>query len=252
MSEINYTEGLVAFIDILGFSNMVLDEGNANKVKDITEFVSKFQGLFNSSPQLHTKVAFFSDSIVLTTDKMSHLQMLFCAIWIAEGYLYSQTGLLFRGGITKGLYYHEGAIAFGPAIVNSYRLENQANYSRIIVQDEIVNGLDELPDTIFMDTDGKYCYNPSIIGMMRNTPDGTDLTKDQFLKSFDEEREFVHKVIKDNLHTSVSDKYLWRIRAFNILCDHLPSFFEAHRIKVSASEINELMGKKLAIDSFLD
>jgi len=97
MSEINYTEGLVAFIDILGFSNMVLDEGNANKVKDITEFVSKFQGLFNSSPQLHTKVAFFSDSIVLTTDKMSHLQMLFCAIWIAEGYLYSQTGLLFRG-----------------------------------------------------------------------------------------------------------------------------------------------------------
>lgn len=252
MNKIDYIEGHVAFIDILGFSNLVLDKDNADKVKDVTEFVGKFQYFFNSSPKLRTKVAFFSDSIVLTTDDTSDLGMLFLAIWIAESYLYSKTGLLFRGGISRGLFYHNEAIAFGPAIINSYRLENQANYSRIIIQDEIVNGLPEIPASIFKDIDGKYCFNPCAIGMLRNTPDSTEPTKEQFLKSFEEEREFVLKVIMDNLHTPVSDKYLWRMRAFNMMCELIPDTFKAYNIELNDDELSELNKKKISLDNFWD
>ena len=47
-----YTNGYVAFIDILGFSNLVSNEQNADKVKDLFEFVEKFQYLFNSTSKL--------------------------------------------------------------------------------------------------------------------------------------------------------------------------------------------------------
>ena len=63
-----YTNGYVAFIDILGFSNLVSNEQSADKVKDLFEFVKKIQYLFNSSPELNANVAFFSDSIILSTN----------------------------------------------------------------------------------------------------------------------------------------------------------------------------------------
>ncbi len=74
-----YTNGYVAFIDILGFSNLVSNEQNADKVKDLFEFVEKFQYLFNSTSKLNTNVAFFSDSIILSTNNQpkDNLGMLF-------------------------------------------------------------------------------------------------------------------------------------------------------------------------------
>ena len=43
-----YKEGYVAFIDILGFSTYVSNEENANGTYDLFEFVRKFCYLFNN------------------------------------------------------------------------------------------------------------------------------------------------------------------------------------------------------------
>ena len=249
-----YTNGDVAFIDILGFSNLVSNEQSADKVKDLFEFVEKFQYLFNSSPELNTNVAFFSDSIILSTNNQArdNLDMLFWAIWIAESYLYKYTHLFFRGGITKGLYYHKGSTAFGPAVVNSYQLENQAIYSRILIEDEIVSNMDEVPVTIMRDTDGKYCFNPYSIGLFRNTPDGTKPTKQQFIESIRQERELLLEAINANLYTKVSEKYLWRIVPFNKICENLPDIYNEYHFESDKSDIDEWKSLLVSIKEIED
>lgn len=249
-----YTNGYVAFIDILGFSNLVSNEQSADKVKDLFEFIKKFQYLFNSSPELNANVAFFSDSIILSTNNQvkDNLGMLFFAIWIAESYLYKHTHLFFRGGIIKGLYYHKDSTAFGPAVVNSYRLENQAVYSRILIEDEIVSTMDEIPFTITMDVDGKYCFNPYGIGLLRNTPDGTTPTKQQFIKSIREERELLLEAINANLYSKVSEKYLWRIVPFNKICEILPDIYNEYHFDFGESDIDEWKSLKVSIKEVED
>ena len=209
-----------------------------------------FRIFFSTSSSLNIKVAFFSDSIVLTTEELDNLEMLFLAIWMAESYLNSKTGLLFRGGITEGLFYHEETIAFGPAIINSYRLENQANYSRVVIQDELIEKLSEKPFVVFKDTDGKYCFNPSVVGLLRNISDSTKVTMEQIEKGFKEEREFVLSVIKNNLHTSVSDKYLWRIRPFNLMCEQLTLILNEYKVKFKDVEIQKLKANKILLENF--
>ena len=153
MDEIVYKEGYVAFVDILGFSNYVLQEENAGKINDLMIFVNKFQYLYNKSPELKVKISFFSDSIVLSTEDNSHLGMVLLAIWIAESYLYEHTSLLFRGAISEGKYYNENNISFGPAVIKSYKLENEANYSRIIIDKNIMKKFETIPLDIFKDID---------------------------------------------------------------------------------------------------
>lgn len=249
-----YTNGYVAFIDILGFSNLVSNEQNADKVKDLFEFVEKFQYLFNSTSKLNTNVAFFSDSIILSTNNQpkDNLVMLFWAIWIAESYLYQHTRLFFRGGITKGLYYHKGSTAFGPTVVNSYQLEKQAVYSRILIDDEIVSTMDEVPLNIMKDTDGKYCFNPYSIGLLRKTPEGTNPTKQQIFESISEERKLLLEAINANLYSKVSEKYLWRIVPFNKICEILPYIFNEYHFDFDESDIDKLNSLKISIKEIED
>lgn len=65
------------------------------------------------------------------------LEKLVAPIYIAESYLKDKLGLLFRGGIYYGKYYHDNGVTFGPAVVAAYKLEGKANYSRILLDEKI-------------------------------------------------------------------------------------------------------------------
>lgn len=68
-----YSQGYVAFIDILGFSKYVSEERNGEKTEELFQFVEKFCYFYNNTPNLHTEVAFFSDSIVITSDEIASI-----------------------------------------------------------------------------------------------------------------------------------------------------------------------------------
>ena len=70
----------------------------------------------------------------LTADELERLVE---PIYIAESYLKDKLGLLFRGGICYGKYYHKDSVTFGPAVVSAYKLEGKANYSRILLDEGI-------------------------------------------------------------------------------------------------------------------
>lgn len=217
-----YSQGYVAFIDILGFSSYVSDESNGAKTNDLFRFIERFRDFYNESPKLGTEIAFFSDSIVITSTELSSIII---AVYIVESYLKKNLGLLFRGGICYGKYYHNRDITFGPAVVSAYELEKKALYSRIILdnQIELADGLELF---VFTDIDGKKCVNPYCTLIEENASYGSDgpiypdgdvieIISDTFLKH----RSELLEKIKEYKGDSVVEKYLWRIRPYNFTCN---------------------------------
>ena len=216
-----YTTGYVAFIDILGFSTFVSKEENGEKTDGLFSFINKFCYLFNTSKNLNVEVSFFSDSIVISSKK---LKSLIVPILLAESYLQNELGLLFRGGIAYGKYYHKEGVTFGPAVIEAYKLENIAVYSRILIHKEII-----VPEDIdicyFRDIDGYWCINPmaTILNEIEAYgPDGIHYPEGDILEAL-KVRIVVHRErilagIRRYMGSSVVEKYLWRIRAFNHTC----------------------------------
>jgi hypothetical protein len=136
---LDYQERIVAFIDVLGFSELVkasdTDQTARVKIANLimtNELFAKFVGGF--LPRLNGEAAFFSDSFVLSMDYGRVFQL------IKEiGYLCRRLltlGLPCRGAITTGLLYHRERVVVGPALVDAYQLERSvAIYPRVILDD---------------------------------------------------------------------------------------------------------------------
>lgn len=216
-----YTEGYVAFIDILGFSNYVNNADNGNQTLDLFEFVEKFCYLFNTSPSLKINVSFFSDSIILSSCSLDKLVI---PILMAESYLRDKLGLLFRGGIAYGQYYYHKDVTFGPAIVSAYQLEKCSCYSRIIL-DKSITLPEEESIFYYKDYDGYYCINPQawlLNQFQAFGPDGVSYPETDILSEIEKHavkaRNQILSDIKRYTCNPVVEKYLWRIRPFNYTC----------------------------------
>lgn len=232
-----YDEGYVAFIDILGFSNFVSKEENVEKVNDLFKFVHNFSDLFNDEEKLGVKVSFFSDSIVISAKLLDRL---LAPILIAESFLIKNLHLLFRGGITYGKYYHHDGVTFGPAVVDAYKIEKSAYYSRIVFSDGIIDDEDVLE--VFKDYDGKFCINPYGLLIHKNNAYGGDPDNkvrypegdpgENIYNIIDEEHHILRDTITTYMGTPYIEKYLWRIRPFNHTCEFIaknPSSIEMFR-----------------------
>ncbi|MFS0604931.1 hypothetical protein [Peribacillus frigoritolerans] len=206
-----YEHRLVAFIDILGFSNLV------NKSNDDPTYFQKLlealkviqhnvkhnekkQDKENSSIEMVQ----FSDSIVIsrpynsTTDFNVFIMNL---NWIQKRL--AEIGILVRGGVSAGRLYHKGTIAFGPAFISAYRIESElADFPRIVIDPQIMNykvtpineKIDDTKDLMgFHSFDGNR--NPIIL------KDSDDLYFVNYLYGMYEEEE-----ISNKLETSVLEE----------------------------------------------
>ena len=68
-----YTEGYLAFLDILGFSKFVEDEKNGQATADLFKFVEWFSDFFNKDSKHKVNVSFFSDTIIITSEEFQGL-----------------------------------------------------------------------------------------------------------------------------------------------------------------------------------
>ena len=243
--SMEYKEGLVAFIDILGFSQYVMNESNKEKVRSLFQFVEKFCYLFNCSPELAQNVSFFSDSIVLATDNLYQLSI---SISIAESYLKDNLELLFRGGITHGKYYYENNVMFGPAVIAAHNLETKANYSRVLI-DPVLNIAEEPELLAFTDLDGYSVFNPYCLILNHGCRYGGDdrvvYPEDPTLnleRVFSQCRNEIIEKIQQYNGNPVVEKYLWRIRPYNYTCNTLLRLPDG---EVLYDKINYKMNKDL-------
>lgn len=255
----DYSYGYVAFLDILGFSDLVLQKNTIEEINKMINFVDKYRYLFNTSDDLHVKIEFFSDSIVMTIDDTSNkgLEQLFTAIYIATLALYQDIGLFFRGGITKGFYYHTPSTAFGPGIIKAYQLENEARYPRIIIDSEVVDSSlhSDKPLTDYLeiekDNDGKYFYNYFVDYCRRNTLVGNKPNVNEVYESYCTERKELINLYKKYIYSKVIDKYIWLVNSYNKTIKKIKVILDVFSIDYSESDITQFTDLLIDIDEIV-
>lgn len=148
------TECIVAFIDILGSSAMIMED--AEKSLEIvhsayTESTELFKKIFKNGKIPSVKI--FSDNIVIAVPRKNNsLESAFTAVAIMSAIIQVQFlnhELLTRGAICSGSYFADGMMVWGTALVNAYKLEESiAIYPRVIIDPALVGELGlTIPDS---------------------------------------------------------------------------------------------------------
>ncbi|HEB79800.1 MAG TPA: hypothetical protein ENI79_04925 [Rhodospirillales bacterium] len=134
-----YEKRIVAFLDILGFENLV----KTGKVQEILAVTTDLEERFSTLEKLGKPIelSVFSDSIFLSDrisgDGFSVIRLIEYVRHIAAGLFWK--GILCRGGILIDQVYHKNPIAFGPALIKAHYMENKiAVYPRILAEPDVI------------------------------------------------------------------------------------------------------------------
>lgn len=132
----------VAFVDILGFSDMVHKDCNdphqnffnLNKLKRTIEVIGGRYKDFD------IKILQFSDSIVISSKYEDEKFKGFIDVCgDLQSFLFVQ-GILCRGGVSLGRHHHSGNFVFSEGLVESYRIESTlAKTPRIVVSQDLID-----------------------------------------------------------------------------------------------------------------
>lgn len=226
-----YENRFVAFIDILGFKNIISSTINdielQTHIYSIMNYNAKIQernygDTFENMNRFGVEVTVFSDSIVISYPE-TFAGSLFCllmdCVFVCNDLL--NQGIFIRGGITYGQLIHEKTICFGPAMIDAYKLESEeAIFPRIIIKDSTIKqGIihhgsantpvmeaEYLHNLILKDFDGKNYLN--FLSQYQEFDEGMYIP---FLYQ-------VRQYIIRNLHQSsgrIADKYIWFKNYYN-------------------------------------
>lgn len=141
-SETNdtYENRIVAFVDILGFKDLVVNRKVSIILKAMM-IIRKRLNLIDGVAQSPINKSQFSDSIILScpNDHNGTIHLLhFTSLLASEFFL---NGVLCRGAIASGEMLHNGDVAFGPALIVAIEMERQlAIYPRILVTEDVADG----------------------------------------------------------------------------------------------------------------
>ena len=211
----------IAFLDILGFKEIVKKRGN-EYIKDIFgKIVASRENIKITNKGLDTSldsvidntyIRILSDSIIIAIPSRFDISLVFLCecCRIIQSTLLTQNVLL-RGGISCGDFYGNEEIMFGKGLVTAYELENMAEHPRIIISPEIVHEYHErvgtstpiyITDMIALDYDNYYFINYLMYFF-------TIGKKDQLIQFIRE------KICEEKLPIKVKNKYTWLQRYFN-------------------------------------
>lgn len=197
--EVNSSDCLVAYLDMLGYRDRVMTTDAANFLFAPIDsalgrwynYIEKEWGLVKSGVyKTCVSVEVLSDAFVIVFDRQSLLggdydiepfrSIILNVFLILISYLVQDcvrgTGLLFRGAIVKGQYYQRqfenldgGNFIFSRGLIKAYEIaENIADVPRIIVDSSVFEGVDvdtlslkkHKPDSALLrDDDGLYSLN---------------------------------------------------------------------------------------------
>ena len=278
-SQIKYEKRLVAFIDILGFKEIVKQsEKDTSKIELINSVLDYFKtwetkgkwdlrlvkieedaqkrGIENFDIRGKTNITAFSDSIVVSVKVDNNINEMASTLIINLAYIGAillEKGILLRGGLTVGNLIHiENGTVFGQGLIDSYKLEsNSAKYPRIILSDNLLKELnypietkrDRYPYHQYIDRFDDGCVGFHQMIYYQVLESGEEMTKEKLIESLN----IVRKVIVNGLDTTfenpdVYEKYKWLKEQYNkliILDDFDIENKTYENIKLKIRELNE-------------
>lgn len=180
-----YNNYYVAFIDILGFKELIYKKTSYEMCNIFNTFLNKVEKikLFNSKtlkfeaediPTNKIKKYVMSDTIVYyieEKEKNSLLALVICCSGLLTN-LIEKERIFVRGSIVCGNMYCKNDVIFGPALSKAYTLEKEiAVYPRIIINKQLIENelskmgnkyIHELKSFIRLDFDKYYCVKNTL------------------------------------------------------------------------------------------
>ena len=192
-------KAIVAFIDILGYGNIVKDCKNEievakslenlmiktlqmfKKVKDVSIANAEAEFYRNKIIE-HIKIKYISDTFLFTLqpttlhdDKLKHHDNVLMCMWLYFQFIsmlcpriMGKTGLILRGGISIDTHYENefdgNLFIFSKAYNNAYNAQKKET-ARIVIDDKLLSYLKETsylaeyPEFFYEDDDKKLCFD---------------------------------------------------------------------------------------------
>lgn len=225
----NPTKVIAAFIDILGFSNLIeqSEENWISAMARLEKIEKHVEFNFLDKISEGTTVRIFSDNIYisipiedsdeerLTRNIRDFLTELFEMQWY-----FINDEVFIRGGIAVGTQYVSDSTLFGTALLKAYRAESKvAKFPRIILDRSFTNLIDSLKDKKIplLNLTRLYKKDDSGVDFLDYLLLWDDWTWDQKLKKemFMKHRDIILNQLKNTRDKNILDKYNWVIRYHN-------------------------------------
>ena len=152
---------LVAFLDILGYKNIVKDyvdkkTDSLDRIKCALKVATSIISVNEDNNSVNTKLKQFSDCTSVAVnykyipdlgDNEEQFISLIRFLLIILSYFQIEllrSDLYIRGGLSLGFHYENDNMIFSDGLIKAYELESKAMHPRIILDDEIANILKDL------------------------------------------------------------------------------------------------------------
>jgi hypothetical protein len=277
--ELKYERRIVAFIDILGFKEIVKQsEHDTTKIEllySVLDFLKGWEtsdkwdlkfveieedaqkkGVKNFDIRGKTNTTSFSDSIVVSVKVSDNVNEMVSTLIVNLAYIGAiliEKGILFRGGLTIGnIIHNDNGTVFGQALIDAYQLETKsAKYPRIVLSDKLIRDLnypietkrDRYPYHQYIDRFEDGCIGFHQMIYYQVIESWAEMTSEKLTSSLAN----VRKTIIDGLDNSfenpdVFEKYKWLKDQYNsliILSDFDFTNKTHENIKMKIRELND-------------
>jgi len=245
-TKLNYEQRIIAFIDILGFKEIIKQtESNPTKIEliySVLDFLKTWEvpnkwdlklveieedaqkkGVENFDIRGKTNTTAFSDSIVISVkinDNTNEMMSTLVANLAYIGAILLEKGIFFRGGITLGNVIHENnGVVFGQGLIDAYLLETRsAKYPRLILSNKLIKELnypleeksDRYPYHQYIERFEDGCVGFHQMTYYQVVQDSTEMTKELLTKNLDDIRKTIIKGLDSSFeHAEIFEKYVW-------------------------------------------
>jgi hypothetical protein len=252
----NLKDKYVAFIDVMGFSNLV----NKGNIDNLESYFSKITDVLDRIRVDKESIESFliSDSIILIApDTIDGLKQLLAAIRRIQSALLWRK-ILLRGAVSYGQIYYNADknIVVGKGFIKAYLLESEAIFPRVIIDPSIIkkNSQDKADFLFLINGTKEYNFEERLVysksDFSKIVDDGIFI--DYANKTIQKEEingsiKKIYEVISENLYgeQKLYSKYVW-LRDYFLECLILTAAFTSYSTKsekLHKDKLNEWINK---------
>lgn len=237
-ADLKYEGRIVAFLDILGFRNKVLQDRPkaVETMRSIERALSRSVELMKPDGPDSLSIKFFSDCFCVSCEhheldrlvkELSYLQL-----WLACD------NIFVKGAISSGLHFESQHMIFSEGLINAYDLQTKDKFPRILIDEEIVKRMkvethsdygDSLVEYLIVAPDGVYFLDYLQVLRIENITG----CKDEILSGH---RQAIMEEVKSNQGDySIIEKYRWLSEYHNTKFHqfyHLNDYYEEYQQKI--------------------
>lgn len=239
MKAVTYTPTLIAYIDVLGFQEIVdtKEPGFISRLIRIVKEATQPAQPFKKHDEIYQN---FSDlSIIATPIRSSSGRLQAPGLLVNQilGLVHAQMqliseGILVRGSLTVGELVKSWNVIYGPGLVSAYKLEQTlAVHPRIVISDEIFQALRTNPGLWVHDFAAELesveklttrdAYGVTFIDYLRASEEEFDEPEYEYPKFLLHHKKLVESsLIRYSAIPSVRAKYKWLSRYHNATVRH--------------------------------